>query len=465
MSFKFHALRAVRYTFLCILLCICSCICIYSLSSNLASAQSIPSDFDYDGKSDLTLIEIKTNKNLQWNPYSYFSGPLSSHGSFGKSGDHIIMGNWDGLSIGVIKEDGETGKVTWRIKNQSGDVKTYEFGTNKDLFVAGADVEGDGKSDAIVVEKKKKKLRWKIAPHPFTTSGVGTIKEVVFGKAADAAFFMDLDGDGDWIGVIAENINKKKRYLAKLLNTNSGEKRVINVGNSSARPLPVQGIDGKDIFAFAKKGSNFISIIFRNQQGKKIAGVKLALTGDDDGEVAVGDFTNDPGEEIAVQSGSEFLIYNPSTKSLSSMSEIAGILVDEININKFENFAGGGDSGVDGDGGGSDPANCGSLGLPDGFEGNLWKPNSDTQHYAVFVAHAQYTGKISQVRVYKASNNQLIKNLTYKSTANGNRTNWQDYSLTGSNYKSQYGSIRVRVDLNSGSCVSAVISDPSKRVD
>lgn len=418
-----------------------------------ASAQGVQSDFNNDGKSDLTYIAIDSDDNrLEWKTKSYISGLSSDHGSFGKAGDHIILGKWDGLSLGVIKEDKTTGNVTWRIKNQSNQVKNYQFGTNKDIFVSGADVDGDGRTDAIVI-RNKKKLRWQIARNPFATTP--QVQEIKFGRKKDNVFFMDLDDTGDWIGIVTSSPANSKKYLARLRNLNTGEKRTIKVGNSFQRPLPVKSSDGRDIFAFANKGQNKTRVRFRNQSGKVFSKIVIPTPGSDDGTIVVGDFTNDSGEEIAIKSGNEYIIYNPFNKQQSAMANISGIPVDEININTFYTVP-------DSD---STPDSCGNLQLPDGGDGNLWKPNSDTMFYAVFVAHSQYTGKISQVRVYKASNNQFIKNLTYKSTANGNRTNWQDYSLTGSNYKSQYGAIRLRIDLNTGGCISAVISDPSNRVD
>jgi len=425
-------------------------------------AASAQSDFDEDGKSELTLITINDNNSLSWNSKSAQSGVAASHGNLGKSGDHVVMGNWNGLSLGIIKEDEDTGKVTWKVKDMNGVVKTLEFGTNKDLFVSGGDYDGDGRLDAAVVESKGKKLKWKIILHPFGDEGAAEVQEFTFGKKNEAAFFMDLEGTGDWIAVLGEDPKKSTKRIARIKNIVTGEVRKIKTGNPKSRPEPIADSTGIDNFAFINKGTNTTSIIIKDRSGKKISKTTIPAPGEDEGEVIIGDFTNEPGEEVAVQSSTGFVVFNPFTKGLTEISADDGIPVDEININSFQKAPGSGDSGDDGT---IQPDNCGTLNLPDGGDGNLWKPNSDTQYYAVFVAHSQYTGKISQVRTYDASNNQFIKNLTYKGVGNGNRSNWQDYSLTGSNYKSQYGAIRIRVDLKSGSCVSAVVTDPSDRVD
>lgn len=429
---------------------------IFVLTEAELFALSAQNDFDGDGKSEITFVTVGTSNTLQWKTKSYLNNIATNEGSFGKSGDHIILGNWNGLAVGVIKKDEKTGKLTWRIRGSDNQVKELEFGTKKDLIVSGGDFDGDGRLDAVTVGTGKK-LNWRIIFNPFGNEGPGITKKVKFGDKSGKAFFLDLDGTGDWAGVLYKDIKSSGKYKATLRNLMTGEERTINVGNSSQRPEPVEGPDGKDIFAFIEQGADKTTVNFRNQKGKKIASLSIPTPDKDDGEVVIGDFTSEPGEEVAIQSGSEFIIFNPLTNGYSGIEVPKGIAVDSININSFQN-APLGDDPIQAD-------SCGKLSLPDGGEGNLWKPNSDTQYYAVFVAHSQYTGKISKVSTYDASTGTKIKDLTYKGSGNGNRQNYQDYSLTGSNYKSQYGAIRIAMQLKSGGCLSAVVTDPSKRVD
>ncbi len=429
---------------------------IFILVGENTFAISVQSDFDSDGYSEITVVSVLTNKALSWKTKSYLNASTLNEGTFGKSGDHIIMGEWDGFAIGVVKEDEQSGKLTWRIRKENGEVKEFEFGTNKELVVSGGDFDGDGRLDASTV-KSGKKLKWQIAYNPFAVVSPIQTKNFSFGDKSGKAFFIDLDGTGDWAGVLEKDINKSGKYKARLRNVTSGEERLINMGNSSQRPQPVEGPDGKDVFAFVEQDLEKTTVTFRNQKGKKFAAVTIPTPNTDDGGVVIGNFTDEPGEEVGIQSGEEYIIFNPITNGYSAVSALPGVPVDSINIESFTSIPSD-DEPIKAD-------NCGKLNMPDGDQGNLWKANSDTQYYAVFVAHSQYTGKISKVSTYDASSGSKIKDLTYKGSGNGNRQNYQDYSLTGSAYKSKYGAIRIVMQLKSGGCLSAVLSDPSKRVD
>jgi len=420
---------------------------------------SIQNDFDGDGLSDLTLISIQSDGSLSWQALYSSGNTLTSLGNLGQNGDHIVLARWTSPSspqIGVISVAGNGEDVIWSILSSGSQTREVTLGKKSGIFVSGADFDNSGLADAAVASKAPGGLSWEVVMDPFkTNSTAGESVKFKFGSAKRQFFFFNPFGQGDWLAFFRPLANGRESMLHM---RNPVTKQVMRVrtkriNENSLRPQPVAQSTGVDLIAIATRRKTSTLLKFMDAEGRGVGQRKFVETGN----IVVGNLRSAAGEEIAVQGQFNFVVFNPAVGELSNLALQTGIPVDEINVNQFEGSVTPNPtpppSGV-----------CTAQDPSDGADGFVWKPNSDTQHYAVTVMPPALTGKISEVQVL-SSTKQYIKSLTYKGIGNGNRTSWQDYALTGADYKRTYGSIILKVILDNGGCLTYPISDPSQRVD
>ena len=101
----------------------------------------VPTDFDGDGRSDLTKITIEDDKSLTWTAKLSSTGESEELGSLGSSGSHVIMGQWHGSAtqIGTVTSNTADNTLTWTIIEASGATIERTFGKSGDLAIAGGD--------------------------------------------------------------------------------------------------------------------------------------------------------------------------------------------------------------------------------------------------------------------------------------------------------------------------------------
>jgi hypothetical protein len=411
-------------------------------------------DIDADSITDIFQTKVASSNNIQWYVRGSDDSTIVDKGIFGKKADVVLPLDWTGVpSLTKIVKSGDN--LIWTAKRavEGVAIGSFTFGKTSYSVVTGGDFDGSLIPDAVTVRPFGSKLKWSIKYDPLADGSAGETEEITFGSSSGQVSYLNLDGDGDWLVVASKNASGVG-YSLRAKNPRTQEVRTISIGAESLRPEPIRSPEGSDGMAFIKRTANKTTVSFRESSGVVIrSDVEFNAPGSSDGQSVIGDFNiSDPGEEIAVKTNNSLFIYNPFSDTTTTMSGIENTPVDSFFVGSFS-----------GD-------NCGALQMPDGFAGNLWKPSSDTMYFAVFVASSKYTGKISKVSIYKASNNQKIKDLTYKGKGNPgldgiDRQNYQDYSLTGSMYKNQYGSIRIQVSLNDGTCVSKILTDPAQRVD
>lgn len=413
---------------------------------------------------DIPYATIKSNKKLSWKIYSTASQESSTiSGSFGESGDHVIYGHLIDAgvdSIGVITTKESKKTVTWKIIDLSGNiVKQLTLGKKKDLFVVGGDFNGNGIIDPIVVSTVGSSLRWKIYFDYFSNTQ-GGIKKVKFGKATqrDSVFFMNYDGQNDWLGVVQNKKGNKDRV--RLKNISSGASKSFlaykAAASSANTPLAVRASDGSDYVAIPRKvGKN---TVVRVQKGAALL-AQYQFPGTD--TLISGDFLSDyPGDEIAIKSGAKLIVLNPESLFESSLDDFpkSGIPIDRININSFvkskkKKDAGAGDGGGDGS-----PTSCDQTFSPyDGSEGFLWKPESESNGKLVVLLPKGYV-PASVKLVYE--NNEL-QILSFAGIANGDRAHYRDPNYSGSHYPS---GVVVR-GSSGGKTRCWVIDKPGDRID
>jgi hypothetical protein len=382
--------------------------------------------------------------------------------ALGRRGDIAILGRWFGSfgrfpGIAVFEKDRE--EVTWRVQNPEGSLELITFGGEGDLIVSGADFDASGVDDIAVVKLVNGVARWRVMLNPFggEPSAVSS-RTLVFGKNGDRVLFASPDGATDYLGTFGRS--RSGRLVLRLRNLITREVRTFSrfpaalAHSSRPRPVALQthvgGVRVADRLVFPISENGRTSVVVTTLSGQRVAQFKSSEVK----SVAVGEVDSVPGEELILLVGSVARAINVDSRQTTRV-RIGAVteLVDEYQVAAFSASSGGGLV-----------TSCDTTSPFDGNEGFVWKPNSDTQFFAVVVLPPRLTGLVSSV-VVKRLNGELIKELRYKGVGNGGRTAWQDFSLTGAAYRSTYGSIQVEARLKSGGCLSYLIQDPSVRVD
>lgn len=300
-------------------------------------------DFDGDGKSDYTMVTVEGDDSLGWSAVYSSSSTQTAIGSLGSEGDHIILARWKGTSKSQIGVVGVSGKnLVWKIKNDDGQVEEREFGTSNFTAISGGDFDGDGAGDAAVAVLKKKAVQWQVSYGLFNgLVGQSTVSKISFGQAGDRIFFASPDGKSDWLGTIGKGLNGKGVQL-RLKSMITGEVKSSTkfpkyiVQGDRPRPIPVKQENGVDLLAFARVIKNDTVVDLRDIEGAQI--VEFTLPGK--GDVVVGNFTADGGEEIAIKTTTGFTVYSPVSKQTTEVTSSNGIAVDEVNVNTFKPSSG-----------------------------------------------------------------------------------------------------------------------------
>ena len=434
---------------------------LFFLISANALAQS-PSDFDQDGISDPVAVSIDANQTLNWQGLMSSTSSKSSLGQLGQNGDHIILGRWTSAlkpSIGTISKE-KNGKATWRILTELSVAKEISLGSKNSTFISGADLNGNGTLDAAVVNSSSKGLNWKIRLDPFLDSGL-TNRVITrrFGARNDTPFFIAFPTGPAHMAVLTKDSLGRTWIKSRSL---SGRIRSVRVAglDPTSKLEPIIGPDSNRLLLLKSKSGSSSILRFIKPNGR--TSVRTTVPGT--GFSIIGNFTASPGQEVAIQDGTTLHIFNPFDRSLISQSGSTGILVDEININKFGSTPATPNPTPPGNGSFTPPppGACQSGDPTDGPENFLWKPNSATQRFAVVGMPNRFTPFLSEVNVLK-TNGETIKGLRKKSP--GPRTFWQDDSLTGADYKNRYGRVIASAIFSNGGCINFLITNPSERTD
>ncbi len=306
------------------------------LGSNAYGA--VPNDFDGDGISDRTWVQIESDKSLTWIAQLSTSQAQMALGSLGKSGDAIIMGQWlaGGTQIGVASLNSTTNQIEWSIRDSAGNVRTKALGKKGDLVVSGGDFNGNGLADAAVVRLENKKAQWVVVFDPFA-SDTPIEKKFQFGDAGDRVFYARAESGSavDWIGITRTGSNS--RTLARMMDVNSGAikqfprlPKFASQGNRP-RPFPVRQSTGTDLIGFSTGSGGKTSVKVFSLEGGAVSSSVLSGTGTS----VVGEFLQGPGYEVVYESGDSATIINPRHLDLTETVALGGIPVDEVNINSL----------------------------------------------------------------------------------------------------------------------------------
>jgi hypothetical protein len=319
---------------------------------------AVPTDFDSDGISDLVSIKIDGDKKLTWSAKLSTTSEARDLGTLGSFGDHVAMAQWlvGGTQIGVVSLIESTGKIRWTIRKSDGTTLRKTFGQKGDLVVSGGDFNGNGTADAAVARIKDGQVRWEVWYDMFASSEAKKAG-FVFGKNGDRAFFARAGSDAvDWIGVIRKGSGN--RSLARMKNLVTKEvkqfTRLPRFAGVDDRPraFPIRQAAGPDHLGFEVKSSDTSAIRVYRFTGAVVGRADF----DGTGTPVVGEFSTNPGFEVAFIGGKDGGVFNPIDAEIAVMEPSDDVSVDEININTLGQVdtpdSGGNDSGG-GSGGGS----------------------------------------------------------------------------------------------------------------
>lgn len=331
---------------------------------------AVPNDFDGDGVSDRTWVEVAGDKTLTWKTEASSTKVVATIASLGSDGDLPIMASWlpGGTQIGVASFNKTIGQIEWSIRDSNGNIITKAFGESGDLVVSGADFNGNGQADAAVVRLVGGKARWTIAFDLFA-NGTPEKKFVTFGKTGDRAFYARaVDGSAaDWIGIMRKG--SRNRSSARLKEVTTGQvvtkSRLPKFASQGTRPraFPIRQASGPDLLGFAVSSGSDTSIRVYSLDGVAYSSVDLKGVGN----TVVGDFLASDGYEVLFQSSSQSAYFTPYDLDIVDASKVSGTLVDEINIGALgESVSSTPDNGG-GSGGTGDVSSCSqTLSWPSG---------------------------------------------------------------------------------------------------
>ena len=297
-----------------------------------------PIDFNGDGVSELVLIS--TNRTLVWSQVDSASGASAAPVNLGVVGDHVIMADWFGTGkpqMGVTRIERGSQFIVWRVRDDRGLIQELQFGEAGDTVVAGVDLDGSGAADAVIVKREGRKYTWFIQFDPF--KGGATVVSYPFATTAESLFFIDADGTGV---KLAAKARTKKGVTIKLLNPITGEiKTYKNLPIEGAKQryqfsLPLLAPTGKEMVASITtiKKRTVVTVLDpmkRTKKPQKPKTVTIKAVGD----TIYGNFLTNPGFEIAVKSANGVIIANPFDGTQIEVVTPAGVLVDELNINRL----------------------------------------------------------------------------------------------------------------------------------
>jgi hypothetical protein len=201
--------------------------------STAASAESVPSDFDGDGKTDFAVFHraAGTPGLAYWNYLKSSDYPTSVSVQWGVSTDTPVPGDYDGdgLTDKAIFRTGNGINGDWRILGAS----VFTYGYNTDITVP-RDYNGDGKTDVAVVRPGTGNLRW----YPYDEL-IEDYCLVFWGLSTDKLVPADYDGDGRAEVAVFRPADGNWYILPVLTGTCVvGDYEVIHWGLSTDKPVP-----------------------------------------------------------------------------------------------------------------------------------------------------------------------------------------------------------------------------------
>lgn len=323
---------------------ICFIIILFTLNISFnTSAFAVESDFNQDGIADIVQVQVNSDRSLSWNAKlsstssAEFNSSSILNTRFGNKGDRLILGNFlnpEQSQIGVIRASKFNNEVTWNIVDANG-FKSRSFGNKNNIFVSGADFDGDGYLDPTIIEVDST-LLWRIKPKLFVSQL--DQMQVKTQRKNKGLTYLNPHGGNDWIGYVIVS-NRKLAYL-NLVDPISNNKMQIKLRRdfkvNNSKIIPIARADHADNLVIVTKSNGKLNIVVKNINGVTVRTASFAQALN----IISGEFLADPvqypGEELLIQLGNgSYLAYNPFVNKSVAISSTKSTTVGTFNFARF----------------------------------------------------------------------------------------------------------------------------------
>jgi hypothetical protein len=395
-----------------------------------STAAAVPSDFDGDGISDPAVVVVNNKNTLRWNVLLAGEETRVAIG-FGELGVHLMAADYIGQNStqpSYLESNG-----TWHVMLD--EERTFRHGADGATYLGGADINGDGKDDALFHTntcKAKEKAVLQAIADPF---GKPLLYSVEGGKGNLFTTYGDVNGDGsdDFCWLKPNKVRKKKfkgRFTMRCKDVPTGaEVARFKLGRVYGRPLPIKnGLNSPVLFALPRKGGTKTIVKIVNTKGKTIV---KKISYNSTGPLLVGNYLGYANQEqIAMSRNASLSVFDLASQTSIVLPAPSGINFDDINIVHFDKALDdcycttdrarkNGTCRTRGGGGGQ----CQVMRpLTDGFGGWLHKPHSDSTGSVVNLFPANENPVDCR---YERANGTLFREAYNSGRSNGNRSTWR----------------------------------------
>jgi hypothetical protein len=284
----------------------------------------------------LITIELENDGTFSWSALEEHQNRSSNLGTLGKIGDIPIPGVWNTpgkTDIGSVHQE-KDGSLTWSVQGEAGTTRSISFGSTPAKVVVGADVDGSGFADAIILTNanptgaSNPPLQWHVRTDPFAPAGVSKDFEFSFGRRNDTPFFFNPDGARDLLGVVSSRKVEGKVYdmVTETVTTIA----LPRVALKTDKIYPIRSSAGVDNLVIIRKLEYWII----DSTGREITQGKLRTQGN----IVIGNYNSSlAGDEIGIRSGrtGAVPILNPELRGATTFFPSEGVLVDAIEFAHF----------------------------------------------------------------------------------------------------------------------------------
>ncbi len=294
-------------------------------------------DFDGDGLSELLVLNLTDKGTYDWSAFDPRSGRtrIVAH-DLGNPSSKPIPGNWvtsDQAVPAIVEPVGPNrlDRATWTLKSVDylGELAiSKSLGRPGDIIILGGEYDGNGITDSLILKKTTGMLGLRVNYFLSSYNGNNLGKERLYKALGapfrDTNFFFSPDGYADYLAVLRRS-PRNARVLRLRPFTDTPQAFSVGALPSGARgPLPLkQGRGAPDHLVFFTFRRGQTRLIVKDLSGREVYTATVPGT---DG-VFVGDYFQDRGWEIGVQSGEAVTLINPQTKSSHVVLRPSGKLV------------------------------------------------------------------------------------------------------------------------------------------
>ena len=447
----------------------------------VASALPNLGDYNGDGRSDLTVVQV--NRNGIFGD-SFFlshdaSGAIASYYQIPFPGDALIHGKFflvpgtstvdPRTSPGVVLVRALNLPLSWYIADHAGYITSFQFGTPGMKIPNQGDVDCDGRTDPVVITSGTANFYPGSAIWYFALSSTGTIQGKAFGIPAGRQYLADMDGNGcdELVEVRVDSNNEFVWYSQPLFSTELTSRKWGRAGDIPLVPRDLGTALGDSdqlaeyVVARREGGMQTAYILFAN------GSYRAVVLGRDTSVPVMGNFLlpipADTSSFAWVQRDAGLAgILNPDGSSYTiAHSTITNRIIrpDGTVVTPGEEIAFGA--------AGQPPVDPGSCVVRAwGFNKSLWKPDREGGSGSgdATALFASLSGSLASKTEIFGVNGNLVH--TMKLRYHGGPGNRSVYDATvGNGTLNQSAPLTVKTTYSSGACELRVVADANKRYD